>query len=296
MAPDLNSLPPSTSTTNSVPDTTSNSPSPLSSIRSASRTMQPINTQHPPSPHRPSGGADATPVSPIPRSGSMSLQAAATLNAGLQRNEPPRREPGLPPFPPGRYMTDLVFRNLSEPFLTKPTVTYRWSTPFPGPHGPPDCRSLSAPARRNGWRYTADPRPAPESKHIRISSHASPALGSTSHADTKSGRASPRARERTGIPGQPAATGDTETPGAGSAPAVGAGTVCHHQRRGGLGQICGPTNPLDRLGSPVSDSGCRAFRLASSLARFRHASAELFRYGASRSPAAIQNSESGRIA
>ncbi|KAH8912802.1 hypothetical protein BR93DRAFT_861208, partial [Coniochaeta sp. PMI_546] len=33
---------------------------------------------------------DATPVSPTPRSGSMSLQAAATLNAGLQRNEPSR--------------------------------------------------------------------------------------------------------------------------------------------------------------------------------------------------------------
>ncbi|KAB5576529.1 hypothetical protein GE09DRAFT_954201 [Coniochaeta sp. 2T2.1] len=50
--------------------------------------MQAINTHNTPSPHRPSG--DATPVSPIPRSGSISLQAAATLNAGLQRNEPAR--------------------------------------------------------------------------------------------------------------------------------------------------------------------------------------------------------------
>ncbi|OIW32432.1 hypothetical protein CONLIGDRAFT_678827 [Coniochaeta ligniaria NRRL 30616] len=50
--------------------------------------MQSINTQHVPSPHGASG--DTTPISPIPRSGSISLQAAATLNAGLQRSEPSR--------------------------------------------------------------------------------------------------------------------------------------------------------------------------------------------------------------
>lgn len=103
MAPDLNSLPPSTT---SLPRATSDSPSPLSSVRSGSRIMQAINTQAAsPSPHRASG--DTTPVSPSPRQTSISLQAAATLNAGLQRNEPPRRESNTLRSVVDAYSTDL---------------------------------------------------------------------------------------------------------------------------------------------------------------------------------------------
>lgn len=236
MAPDLNTLSPQTSST---PDTQSTTATPNMSF----------------SPEPPRGyGTDGAPASPSPRT--SSLQAAATLNAGLQREEPARGSQHFARcFLPPRTLT--VNSITEEPSSSQPPPQReRRPSSIPDPNEPSNRRPRHPEPRRNGIRRLERQLPSRQpslpplsSTHVRRRPTEPAAF-----PHTQPRRTPPRTRERARVPGQPPPRRDQPPPGPSPAPAVGRRTLCWLCRRrrllGAALRLPGLPSAIARLPSP----------------------------------------------